>query len=378
MSSCLKALLRGLLQARPIASALALGLQLTGGAHAFDNNVLPPFEMEKEKRGFTWLSIHPDGQQWLVSECTNRLGVPLGSCYLFLYHLKTGAYRRYALPEGYMYTDGQFSPSGRQIVAIRRPQHLESSRKEQERVYAGAELVVMNTDGSGFRVLPVPKGIIKRPAMSPGEDKLAYWKAQAMRPPNSKTTLTNFDVREFDLRSGEDRMFAGSFQFFNAQSLRYVSSDELLLGADFPSGIGVDVFSYHERFGHNQIYRLKRGSTALPAPAFSKVSYGSNATVCDNGRAYVLGEPLPDGTSIVEFDKGGIRRRWRIPRLTNDSITVMTVSAGSTHAGFIYPTSALRSGDLRTGLGMFDMQKEAWLPVSLPLPEKASPLDVHP
>ncbi len=67
MTSCLDKLLRRLLQALPFASAFLVLSLLAGWANAYDNSIDPPFELVKEPRAFRWLSIRPDGQQWLIT-----------------------------------------------------------------------------------------------------------------------------------------------------------------------------------------------------------------------------------------------------------------------------------------------------------------------
>lgn len=343
-------------------------------AASYDNSAPPPFEMEKEKRGFSWVSIHPDGERWLITECTDRLGQPLGSCYLFLYNRKTQAYQRYDLDPHYMYVDGQFSPSGNTIVAVRRPMPTANTNDEANRVYVSGEIVLMNVDGSGLRVLPIPQGFVERPALSPDETKVAYWRAAKARPPGRKTWLTDFDLWEFDLTSDENRLFAGKHEFFLVKGVQYISDEQVLANADSPTATPIDVFRYHEKYGNNQLYFLRRGRQELPAPAFPEIISVSSAALGENRRVYLLGEPPPHGISIVEMEDGVMRRYWGMQRLTNSGISNLFGAPSGGYLLFIYSSVPIRSSSPATGIGMFDLQQERWLPIPLPLAELAAPL----
>ncbi len=343
-------------------------------AASYDNSRPPPFEMEKEKRGFSWLSIHPDGERWLITECTDRLGQPLGSCYLFLYNRQTQLYQRYDLDPHYMYADGQFSPDGDTIVAVRRPLPTQNTHEEKHRVYVNGEILLMGVDGSDLRVLPIPKGFVKRPALSPDGTKVAYWRAATARPPGAKTWLADFDLWEFDLASGENRLFAGEHRFFLANGVQYTSSDEVLVNADSPTSIPMSIFEYHARYGYNQVYVLKRGVRELPPPAYTEVKSVRTAAIANKNRIYLLGEPPPHGISIVEMAENGARQRWRVPYLTRDGISSVFGSPREAYLLFIYPSVPLRSSSPATGIGMVDLQQKRWLPISLDQPELALPL----
>lgn len=343
-------------------------------AASYDNSRPPPFEMEKEKRGFSWLSIHPDGERWLITECTDRLGQPLGSCYLFLYNRQTQLYQRYDLDPHYMYADGQFSPSGDTIVAVRRPRPTEITHEEKNRVYVNAEILLMDVDGSNLRVLPIPQGFVKQPAMSPDGSKVAYWRAAKARRPGAKTWLTDFDLWEFDLVSGENRLFAGEHRFFLANGVQYASNDEVLANAEYPATTPITIFEYVKKYGSNKIYFLKRGVNELPPPAFSGAKSVYSAALGANKRVYLLGALPTHGNSIIEMEGDRVKQYWRVPHLSDTGISSLFGSTGAAYLLFSYSSVPIRAPSPATGIGMFDLRQERWLPVSLPMPELAAPL----
>ena len=223
-------------------------------------------------------------------------------------------------------------------------------------------------------MLPIPKGFVKRPAMSPDGTKVAYWRAATTRPPGARTWLADFDLWEFDLASGENRLFAGEHRFFLANGVQYTSSDEVLVNADSPTSIPMSIFEYHAKYGYNQVYFLKRGMRQLPPPAYAEVKSVRAAAIANKNRIYLLGEPPPHGISIVEMAENGVKQRWRVPYLTRDGISSVFGSPREAYLLFTYPSVPLRSSGPATGIGMFDLQEKRWFPISIQQPEVALPL----
>ncbi len=338
---------------------------------AYDNSMFPPFEMDKVGRGFNQISIHPDGERWLISECTDRIDPSKQSCYLFLYNYQTQAYYRYDLDPGYQYTDAQFSPSGRWIVSVRTRLPQADSYEEFIRTYLQSELLLFRTDGTDFRILPAPKGRIKLPAISPDEAKIAYWVSGRVRPAGAKTTFAEFDIHEFDLASEKDSLFAGPYRFFLVQSLQFKTANTLVASAYGPTAFASDMGAYREKFGSSEIYLIERGAHDFPVPAFSSIPSATSPTITSDGRVYLLGAPRPHGISIVEVSNQSELKRWRIPRLSDQSITSITVAPTGAYIVFVYPITPIRSTTPKNNLGVFDLLLERWIPVSIPPPDSA-------
>jgi hypothetical protein len=130
------------------------------------------FTLAKNGRDFDKVSIHPNSEDWLFIECSHELN-PAGDCYVLRYSLKTQQLQRYQLPDGYLYSYASFSPQGHYIVASRAPKHDGSEAQIQQSI-ENAEIVVMRSDGTDFRVLPLAKGRKLAPFMSQDETKIAY------------------------------------------------------------------------------------------------------------------------------------------------------------------------------------------------------------
>lgn len=334
-------------------------------------------DFESGSRGYNAISIHPDDRLWLISECTNRIDSKRFGCYLFLYSRGTRVYQRFDLPLGYDYSDAKFSPSGRWIVAVRTPVARNTSRDEMARSLSDGEILVMRSDGTDLRILPLPKGRIKAPAISPDESKVAYWVAGRIRPAGAKTTFMDFDVHEFDIASKADVLFAGPYRFFLARSLQYKGHDEIVANAYGPAAYVSEMGKYRDKFGSSEIFLFHRGAREFPAPAFSTIASATYPSIDQYGRIYLQGAPHPHGMSIVEVNSEKVTRRWPVPPLAEQGLASMAVSPDGSYIVFVYPTTSPRSPHPKNGLGIFDLSAERWIPMSLPQPESAIPFPVQ-
>src|ERR1035441_4650633 len=71
----------------------------------------PPFEIEKIGRGFDKISIHPNGEDWIFSECVEN-NSNQSECHILKFNLHTKQLYRYVTPAGYQYSFPSFSPKG--------------------------------------------------------------------------------------------------------------------------------------------------------------------------------------------------------------------------------------------------------------------------
>ncbi len=378
MTSHLKKLLRRLLKVSHLATAFAVLYLLSGWANAYDNSVEPPFKLIKEPRAFRWLSIHPDGLQWLVSECSEHVEPPKPDCYVFLYHLGTRKYDRYLLPSGYFYSEAEFSPSGRYIVGIRRPYAQSDHTEVNEKYFRSAEIYLMRADGSEFKVLPVPKGLLGRPLMSLDEKRVAYWRAEGFSFEAGRRNITDHDLFEVDLSSGENRLFAGPFRFNEVKSFQYLDKDVIVAHA-----FGSATTENHQQSSYllktrlSHIYCLQRGQTSLTDPCVGSVAYASWPTMDRHLNLYFLGIDAKAGFSVYQVDMfGKYLHMWRSPKVLMDHVEHFTAATDGSYIGFLYTTTPTPRGVRRYGLGLFAVSEERWITVSIPDAPLSTPIVV--
>lgn len=351
--------------------ALALLMVATLARSANDNTPSSPLGPNAIGRVFNHISIHPDGEHWLIDECTDRFNPPQLSCYLFLYNRTNQSYQRYDLDAGYEYADAQFSPTGKWIVAIRRKIPKSSAYEEQLRSFIESELVLLRTDGSEVRVLSTLKGRIKSPVMSPDESRIAYWVSGRVRPYGERTTFMNFDIHELDLTSGTVSLFAGPYRFYEAYSLQYKSPDVIVANTFGPTAFIGFMGPYSDKYGSSRIYCFERGERKFPIPAYRTIESATSPTIAKNGRTYLLGQPRKHGQSIIEADDESEGRYWLVPQWSDQGIAGLRVSPDSSYIVFTYLTTPSRSSAPKNNLGVFDLSREIWLPASIPRPEFA-------
>lgn len=340
-------------------------------AIAYDNNVFPEFQIAKEDRRFSWISIHPDNARWLITECTDRIEPPTDKCYLFIYNIKTKEYRRLDLPAEYSYLQGEFSPSGRQIAAVRVPVPRNESYEEMEKSAMNADLLLMRTDGDQVRKAGIPKGILGALAWSPDETKVAYWSAAMIRPKGSKSFRADFDLHEYDLQTETDRLFSGQFHFFLVGRLQYRNADQIVANASGPLHAKKSAVSEEEKFAFSRVYCFDRTITSLQAPCFSEFRYATHPSLDLDGNLFLRGLDDQHGAALYKISATGVTRHWKMPRIENIGITFQAVSPSGDHLGFIYSTGVFSRRGRQSSLGYFDFSAERWIPLALPNPESA-------
>ncbi len=347
---------------------LLLGFS-AAAAFAAEHSVVQRFNVDLNGRGYRWISIHPDGERWLITECTDRIGPPRENCFLFLYNIKTKHYQRYDLPSSYFYADAQFSMSGRLIVAIRRPIPADDSQQEIERVQGESEILLLDTEERKFRTIPLRKGRYKTPLMSPDETRVAYWSAQIVRPEGSKTSTSGYELHEFDLRSGRDSLFSSSVRFFLADRFQYRDPDHILADAYGPLFSGKTSFGYLKKFNFSQLYCFDRELQQLSDPCVTEVAWASKPSFDQHGNLFLYGQHQKFGVGLFKISEQEIKKFWKLPSVADQGISSLVVAPAGNYLAFTYPTASARRIKNHRALGLFDVQNERWISLLLPQPE---------
>jgi len=341
---------------------------------AMGNVSVSQFETDPAKgRDFRELSVHPNGQELLFAECSRELD-PTGGCYVLRYHLTTKNLQRYALPDGYFYTTASFSPRGSYVLMSRVPQ-TDGNEENQEKVrqtYENAEIVLMKTDGTGFKVLQLAKGDKVAPIMSQDEMRVAYWRA-TLRPPGSKTFSSNFDVWEVNLNTGQDNLFAGPFSFFERSNLQYLSQDEMLVGAYGPKAYARSIFEYDKKYNHSQVYRIQRGAPTLPAPVLTEIEYASYPSINRAGNIYFHG--TRPGISLFKKSLEGTIEQWVKPHDIGPIFSLVAAPDGS-YIAFTYVIKGTHPREAKKGIGLLSTRTSEWNRVSIPPLQSSTPIAV--
>ncbi len=347
---------------------LAAGLSMftASTAIAYDNSRSPPFEAAKAGRGFQNISVHPNGDEWLISEFSNALTTyDIG--YLFIYSLKNHSYHRLDLPADYSYLGASFSSTGEQIVFVRQPPSKKGGHDDVMNSYARGEIVIMNRDGSDYRVLPMPPNRIVCPKLSPSGKKVAYLVASSDKPPGRGTFMAYYDIWEFDLNSGENKLFAGPLTFYHAKMISYLSESEIIASAIFPRHTGTtERPDFLGQYQASEIFRIKREMRFAPEPSYYDLSYAKFPTIDQRGNIFYQAEPAKIGISLVRKDAEGDITVWREPMMNRADVRQFTADPGGAYVAFIYGGPPIKSTEGTSALGYFDLKTEKWISVAPP------------
>jgi len=358
---------------------LLMGVIGMSEVHGRQNEVdsFPPFIIEKNGRDFDRVSIHPNSEEWLFTECSRELN-PEGDCHILRYHLNTKQLQRYALPDGYLYSYASFSPQGHFIVMSRIPKHDGSEEKIRQSI-ENAEIVMMRSDGTDFRVLPITKGRKLAPFMSKDETKIAYWRSMVLRPPGSKSRTTDFDVCEYDLKTHGDFLFAGPHHFFGGGNAQYVSEDEILLGSTGPGKYAQSLGEYWKQFNGSEVYKLKRKTVDLPNPSFTEIEHARNPSVDKMGNVYLEVEPPNVGVSFLRVSPSGEIYYWQAQvNIVIRGLRQILVAPNGQYLAFIYVAEGTNYRDRKSAFGMLNTSNSQWIPVAIPALRTSTLLPVRP
>ncbi len=347
---------------------LAAGLAVftASTAIAYDNSRSPSFEAARVGRGFENISIHPNGDEWLVSEFSNAF-TPHKAGYLLIYNLRDHSYQRLDLPMNYSYLGASFSSTGEKILFIRQPPSRKGGHDDVMNSYARGEIVIMNRDGSDYRVLPMPPNRVVCPTLSPSGTKLAYLVASSDKPPARWTFMAYYDIWEFDLNSGENQLFAGPLTFYHATMISYLSESEIIASAMFPYHTGTDEhYGSFSQYQGSEIFRIKRGIRFAPEPIYYDLPFAKFPSVDQQGNIFHETAPSNIGLSLPRNDIHGNTTIWRAPRMNMAAVSQYTVDPGGAYVAFIYGGPPIKSKEGSSALGYFDLKTEKWISVAPP------------
>ncbi len=354
-----------------LAFAIAMGVYVSSakGEQAMGNAPVSQFETDPTKgRDFRELSVHPGGEELLFVECSREMD-PAGDCYVLRYHLATKNLQRYALPAGFFYTTASFSPRGNYVLMSRVPKTGRNEEEEKVRqAYGNTEIVLMKTDGTEFKVLPLEKGVKVAPIMSQDEMRVAYWRA-TLRPPGSKSFSSKFDVWEVNLKTGQDNLYAGPFAFFERQRLQYLSQDEMLVGAYGPKEYAQSMTAYDKKYNNSHVYRIQRGMTTLPEPILTEVAWANLPSFDKAGNIYFKG--ARPGISLFRKTVQGEIEQWKwpdryFPGESGGGWYDLGPAPNGSYIAFVYEFKGTSARDGKRGVGLLMTQTSEWRVLNIP------------
>jgi len=212
------------------------------------------------------------------------------------------------------------------------------------------------------------------PVMSIDETLVAYWRA-TLRPPGSKTFSSNFDVWEVNLNTGQDNLFAGPFSFFERTNLQYLSQDEMLVGAYGPREYARSMSEYEKKYNRSQVYRIKRGTSTLPAPVFTEIEYASYPSSDIEGNFYFFGQR--PGVSLFRKDVRAQIQQWVLPdTIALGGLRYLVAAPNGSYIVFAYVIKGTHPREAKKGIGLLNTRTSEWTRVSIPSLQSSTPIAV--
>ena len=337
----------------------------------------PQFTLEKNGRDFIGLSIHPNSDEWLFSECSVILS-PEIACYLLKFNIKTKHLTRYIFPDSYFYSNAHFSPRGNFIVLNRMPKH-NGTKEGFEWAVKNSQIVLINADGSNLRVIPTQQGRNLMPIMSLDETKIAYWHQSPLKGERFVGDWAHNDIYEYDLKTGTDQLFAGPFQFMGGKMIQYISEDEILLESVAIASIVQILDEYHKKYNGSQVYKIKRHTDTadFPVPSYTNIEQARNPSVDTNGNVYLQGQYPHGGTTFTKVNSSGPVNYWTKPgNLALTGTREILASPNGSYIAFIYVADGTNYRDRKSTFGQLDTLTSQWLSVDIPPLQTSTPVSV--
>ncbi len=335
-----------------------------------------------EGRDFSSLSLNADDSELMFVEgyMEQDKNDPKKEVYnygIFRLNLAKNTLRHYKLPESdkYRYTEASFSPKGNYVLMKRQPVYEYSNNldeKENEDLlrqsYEQAEIVLMNADGSNFKVIKASAGIKGRPVMNNSETKIAYVRG-VLRPKRSKTFASNFDIWEIDLKDKTDKLFAGPYEFYDMGRVQYLEGDEgVLANTSGPKNID------SRKYNYNSIQVINRSENgALKPMVLDKIKSSEDSSI-RSGNLFFRGEDPDKGMSFFKKDREDKITKWVEPISYKEKCLTPTSNGGKIF--FIYSMRKNEARSNKRGIGFLNTTTSKWQKLDIPKMLSSKPISV--
>lgn len=338
-------------------------------------NLQGTFPVETSGRAIDKINISPEGRYWVFSECVGDASGQNG-CVVAKYDLKQNVLSKYVLPPQYLYNYPNFSPDGRLIVLTRIPRH-DGSQAGIRQSFAQAELVSFALDGGHLTIYPAGAGRKIAPFMSPDGKKIAFWRAGRFAAPGAKIASLDFDIFEFDVASGQERIFSGPHHFVQASGAQYLTQDKVIVSAYAPHEQSQKLGDYLKKNNYSEVYELTRGEVATPAPAYTETPHAANAAADSHGGVYFTAESPKVGFALCKQAPADDRTCWQVPvALGLSGLRNFTPDPAGSYIVSLYVPQGMSFKDPQAAIAMFNLKTNEWRPISIPKMSEAVSIPV--
>lgn len=355
-------------------SFLGILMAMTNSFSAEIKGSIDTFTPTNIGRQFGYLAVHPDGKELIFIEYQGGADTKNYRSDIFEYNIETKSYKRFELPEGYLYSSPSFSPKGNYILLTRVPIFKNYDAKlrafpenEQIKAFSQTQILMLGVRGNSLKILPIPMGRLDHPIMSPDEDKILY----ALITPSPKERFvgdwSQNEFWEFDLKTSRNYLFAGPFGFISAYPHQYINDNEILISSmGYPD---LDVFKYNKEYNSSKIMELSRSSTSRPFPKYKEVTEGiSDASIDKYDNYYLVGyQYTQTGNNIFKVTLEGGKIVYPIPEnLRQSQLHNVIVTRDGKKIFFLYHAAGFQIQEWKTAIGQFDIENSQWSTVAIP------------
>lgn len=310
-----------------------------------------------------------DGKSLFFDVCTKDTW-----CVIHVYDLETQDLAFYQPPPGKVWMMASPSRAGDKLAFIEFPEGDPKRRFSEihHDILPQAQVMVMNTDGSGPRALTSQPGLKTFPSFSRSGNLVLFNQAGVIRD-TGKTVAAKYDLWEVEVATGKTRMFAGPFEFYGAGRSYYVGDGPEVLGnLNTPLAqlrqTGENPSDYLRRTKQSGIFSLKRGASTLADPLFTDVSGADHGCLDDADAVFHDGDHPKKGWMIWRRHAGGVTGSWPPPPRSQDSKSVTPTGTSVSPDGRLFAMGIKEDhGRARVGrLWLLGVESGEWREIVLP------------
>jgi len=320
----------------------------------------------------------PDGESIVFDRCDANYPE---RCRIHIFNIKTGELGYYQAPPGQTWDHANFSYSGDKLVFVTSPvgDREKNIYELRHQVLPKHQIAIMDMDGSNYKVITDTPYLKIHPAFSRSGDKVIFPQAGRIRD-SGKTLASKWDLREVNLKTGENYLFSRSYKFYQMGLPVFFPDDErVLVFADVPmaedlvgpnGALARNIDDFHDKYGITTTFVLKRGDRTPREPLDIGIHELRHITMDVKGNFYVKGAIDKKGWLEIYI----VRKNRQIISL-GQGPTIGPDTSGSDYQPTVSPDGKyfiipMESPTVRRKFMMLNTETKVWQELQIPKASK--------
>jgi hypothetical protein len=313
----------------------------------------------------------PDGKSIIFDGCNAEKFED--SCRIHVLNIATGEMKFYLPTPGQTWMQAGYSDAGDKLVFVTMPvqDRKKSLLEQRDELFLNTQIAIMNTDGSGVRVLTNNKSFKGMPVFSHDGKKILFVQSDRLR--NSGATVAAYwDLWELNLETNSLELFAGRNGFYQMGLPAYFPDDEhVLINGNAPmlsllkvtSGTFIDrQDDYLKKYRNSQLFKVARNQKLEP-PILIEFESAQAGCLDSLGNIYfeAMFKKEGEGFRVRRSGTDSSTKNWNFPQLRSNSMNSLGMNISRDGR---YVAMSLADGD-QMRLSLLDTNDGQWRELNL-------------